>query len=113
MSTGVSPLDDRARLEALRASGLLDSAPEEAFDRLTRLVTRVLGVPIALVTLVDGERQFFKSCVGLPEPWATRRETPLTHSFCQHVVDLREPLLISDARTHPLVQANLAIRDLG
>src|SRR3712207_2992610 len=113
MAAPGSRLDDPQRLAALRATGLLDSPSEEAFDRLTRLVTRVLDVPVALVTLVDGDRQFFKSCVGLPEPWASRRGTPLTHSFCQYIVNTGEPLIIEDAREHPVLRSNLAIPDLG
>src|SRR3712207_604273 len=113
MAAPGSRLDDPQRLAALRASGLLDSPSEEAFDRLTRLVTRVLDVPVAVVTLVDGERQFFKSCVGLPEPWASKRGTPLTHSFCQYIVTTGEPLVIDDAREHPHLRENLAIPDLG
>jgi PAS domain S-box-containing protein len=109
----VSGVQDPARLAALQGLGLLDSLPEEAFDRLTRLASRVTGAPVALVSLVDAHRQFFKSAVGLPEPWATRRETPLSHSFCQHVVATREPLIISDARQHPTVRDNLAVSDLG
>jgi signal transduction histidine kinase len=100
------------RLAALRATALLDSPPEEAFDRLTRLASRALSVPVALVSLVDDERQFFKSCIGLPEPWSSQRGTPLSHSFCQHAVTSAEPLIIRDAREHPLVRENLAIRDL-
>jgi PAS domain S-box-containing protein len=106
-------LNDPDRLAALRRSGLLDTPPEPAFDRLTRLAATVLGVPVAVVSLVDAERQFFKSCVGLPEPWASRRETPLSHSFCQHAVITGEPLVITDAREYPLVMDNPAIADLG
>ena len=105
-------LADPARLAALRATALLDSEPEQGFDRLTRLASYVLGVPVALVSLVDEDRQFFKSCIGLPEPWNSRRGTPLSHSFCQHAVASKEPLVIEDARQHPLVSTNLAIRDL-
>ena len=101
------------RLAALRRTRLLDSHAEEPFDRLTRLAAKVLRVPIALVSLVDEDRQFFKSCVGLPEPWANERGTPLSHSFCQHAVNSGEPLVIPDAREHPLVRDNLAIPDLG
>jgi GAF domain-containing protein len=107
------PADPAARLAALRATALLDTPAEQAFDRLTRLAARLIGVPTALVSLVDEDRQFFKSCVGLPEPWASVRETPLSHSFCQHAVALARPLVIEDARTHPLVRDNLAIRDIG
>lgn len=104
---------DAARLAALRHTALLDTPAEEAFDRLTRLATKILHAPTALVSLVDEDRQFFKSCVGLPEPWASQRETPLSHSFCQHTIASGEPLVITDAREHPLVHQNLAIRDLN
>ena len=104
---------DPVRLAVLRASGLLDSAAEDAFDSITQLATELLGVPVALVSLVDEQRQFFKSAVGLKEPWATRRETPLSHSFCKHVVASGEELVITDARAHPLVRENLAISELG
>lgn len=104
-------LADPGRLAALKLSALL--AGGEEFDRLTRLASRILRAPISLVTLVDEDRQYFTGCVGLPEPWATARRTPLSHSFCQHTVASGEPLVIEDARAHPLVYENLAIRDLG
>ena len=106
-------LCDPARIAALRATGLLDSPPEKVFDRLTDLARRMLGVPVCLVSLVEIDRQFFKSCVGLPEPWASLRETHLSHSFCQHVVHTGAPLVVEDAREHPLLRDNLAIRDLN
>lgn len=106
-------LRDETRLAQLAAATLLDTPAEEAFDRLTRLTTRLLGVPIALISLVTAERQFFKSAIGLAEPWASQRETPLSHSFCQYVVASREPLIVGDARSHPQLHRNLAIRDLG
>ena len=104
---------DSARLAALRRTGLLDSPPEEAFDRLTALAAKLLNAPVALVSLVDADRQFFKSVVGLGEPWASDRQTPLSHSFCQHTLLAGEALVIEDARNHPLVRENLAIRDLA
>lgn len=100
------------RLAALRESTLLDTPTEEAFDRLTRLAARILHTPAALVSLVDKDRQFFKSRLGLPEPWASLGETPLSYSFCQHTVASGEPLIIQDAREHPLVFDNLAIAEL-
>ncbi|WZO99264.1 PAS domain-containing protein [Isosphaeraceae bacterium EP7] len=108
-----SPLLSPERLATLLRTGLLDSESEESFDRLTRLASKFLNAPVALVSLVDADRQFFKSCVGLPQPWASRRETPLSHSFCRHIVESGEPLVIEDARPHPLVATNLAIGDLG
>lgn len=101
------------RLATLRRSGLLDSPPEEIFDQWTALASRVLKTPVVLMSLVDRDRQFFKSQVGLPEPWAEKRETPLSYSFCQYVVALDQPLVVTDARALPLVRDNLAVRDLG
>ncbi len=109
----VEVIGNGARLKALRRTSLLDSPPEEAFDRLTRLATTVLRVPVALVSLVDGHRQFFKSQCGLSEPLASLRQTPLTHSFCKHAVGSREPLVVADARRHPLVGDYPAVSKLG
>lgn len=108
-----SAVFDRGRLQKLRSMAILDTPQEAQFDRLTELATDLLDVPIALVSLVDDERQFFKCSVGLPEPWASQRGTPLSHSFCQHVVDTAEPLVLEDARGHDVLRENLAIQDLG
>jgi PAS domain S-box-containing protein len=99
------------RLETLQRTGLLDTGPEEVFDRLSVLAAEILQCPITLVTLVDKDRQYFKSAYGLPEPWLSKRETAMSHSFCQHVLS-NEPLVLSDAREHPILKDNLAIRDL-
>jgi diguanylate cyclase (GGDEF)-like protein len=104
---------DGVRLAALRDTELLDGEPDEAFERLNRLAVELLGVPVSLVSLVDEDRQFFAGQVGLPEPWASYRETPLSHAFCQHVVNKDEPLIVEDARSDPLVSDNLAVKDLG
>jgi GAF domain-containing protein len=104
---------DSDRLEALHATGLLDSDVTPSFDRLARLASKVLNAPVALVSLVDADRQFFKSCLGLPEPWASQRGSPLSHSFCQHAVTSREPLIVDDSREHELLRDNPAIRDMG
>ncbi len=106
-------LTSAARLAALQRLRLLDSPAEPSFDRLTRLAVQVLGAPLCLVSLVDDRRQFFKSAVGLGGPVGEARETPLTHSFCQHVVTSGAPLAVENASQHPLVCDNLAIRDLG
>ena len=108
----VSAVQDPARLRALQLAAVLDTPAEDRFDRFTRLASRLLDVPVSLVSLVDHDRQYFKSCLGLPEPWASARETPLSHSFCQHVVQSAEPLVVEDARENALVRDNLAIRDL-
>ncbi len=101
------------RLAAVRRTALLDTPPEEAFDRLTRMAARLLGAPVAFISLLTEDRQFFKSATGLPEPWASRRNSPAAASFCRHVVDSRRPLVVDDARRHPLVRATPAVRELG
>ena len=104
---------DPDRVGALEATGLLDSDVDPVFDRHARLAAQVLNAPVALVSLVAADRQFFKSCLGLPEPWAGKRGTPLSHSFCQHAVASRMPLIVDDAREHEVLRDNLAIRDMG
>ena len=86
------PQDERARLETLRSLQILDTPPEERFDRLTRMAKRLFGVPIALVSLVDENRQWFKSCVGIDAS-----ETPRAISFCGHAILNDEVLVIPDA----------------
>lgn len=112
-SAQTNVLFEPARLAALYNTGLMDSLPDEAFDRLTRLSSRLLRAPVALLSLVGTDRQFFKSAQGLSEPWATQRETPLTHSFCQLVVANQVPLHIGDARNDVRVQDNPTIAALG
>jgi diguanylate cyclase (GGDEF)-like protein len=102
-----------ARLAALRATGLLDGTSNAVLDRLTRLVTRLLGVPVALVSLVDDQGQHFPGLTGLGGWAGEQRSTPLSHSFCQHVVASESMLIVSDAAIHPLVQDNAARADLG
>jgi signal transduction histidine kinase len=92
---------------------LFDTPPEPVFDRLTDLASRLLETPVALLSLVDQRRQFFKSITGLTGWAADARETPLSHSFCQHVVASGEALVVEDARSHPLVRDNRAVDDLG
>ncbi|MHA3703471.1 GAF domain-containing SpoIIE family protein phosphatase [Jatrophihabitans sp. YIM 134969] len=97
----------------LPVSTPLPAASDTAFDRLASVVRRVIGVPIALVSLVDRDRQVFPGVDGLPEPWASSRTTPLSHSFCQHVVARAEPFVVTDAVRDPRVAGNLAVPDLG
>ena len=106
-------IQDEVRLEALRRTSLLDSPPEETFDRLTRMATIVLRVPVALVSLVDSDRHFFKSQCGLSEPLASLRQSPLTYSFCRHAVGACEPLVVPDARRDPRFAHYPTISELG
>jgi len=113
MGSAPDSLGNPERLAALAETHLPDSGPEEAFDRLTRMVTRLLGVPVSLVSLVDDRRQFFKSQHGLQGAVGEQRQTPLSHSFCQHVVVAQAPLIVTDAENDPRVRENLAIADMG
>lgn len=86
------PEDEESRIRTLKSLDVLDTEPEERFDRLTRMCKRLFGVPIALVSLVDENRQWFKSCVGLDAS-----ETPRDISFCGHAILGDEVFIISDA----------------
>ncbi|WP_084150325.1 histidine kinase dimerization/phosphoacceptor domain -containing protein [Azohydromonas australica] len=94
-------LDAPERLEALRRTQLMDTPPEEDFDRFTRLAALTLQAPLCLISLVDDRRQFFKSAFGLPEALAGSRELPVQESFCQFVVTSGEALVVEDARHAP------------
>jgi diguanylate cyclase (GGDEF)-like protein len=87
-----SSQDEEARLATLRSLGILDTPPQEQFDRLTRMAKRLFGVPIALVSLIDENRQWFKSCVGLDVS-----ETSREISFCGHAILGDEIFIIPDA----------------
>jgi len=87
---------DPARLQALRRLGLLDAPPDPALDRLTLVAQRVLHAPAALVCLLDADRQIICSAVGLPEPLAGRRETPLSHSLGRTLVSFGHALAVGD-----------------
>tara|TARA_R110000822_G_scaffold59736_36_gene149281 strand:+ start:16172 stop:17131 length:960 start_codon:yes stop_codon:yes gene_type:complete len=87
------PENEEARLRSLRSLNILDTPAEERFDRLTRLARRMFGVPIALVSLVDENRQWFKSCAGLDVS-----ETPRDISFCGHAILGDEILMIPDTQ---------------
>ncbi|MDH3589963.1 MAG: GAF domain-containing protein, partial [Gammaproteobacteria bacterium] len=105
------PHDEEARVAALKDTGVLDTCPEERFDRYTRLTRRLFDVPIALVSLVDRERQWFKSKQGLEAS-----ETPRDISFCGHAILGDEIFVVenasNDERFHdnPLVTEDPSIR---
>lgn len=102
-----------ARLGALRATGLLDAPSVPELDRYVRIAKLGLDAPVALVSLVDADRQFFSSADGLPDEVAHARETPLSHSFCQHVVRDGQSLIVEDAPNDARVCDNGAVRDLA
>lgn len=91
MLTPGSPENERLRLDALRRLAVLDSPAEERFDRITRMARNMFDVPIALISLVDENRQWFKSCCGLPT-----LETSRDISFCGHTILGDKILIVED-----------------
>jgi sigma-B regulation protein RsbU (phosphoserine phosphatase) len=105
---------DPGRLAAVHATGLLDTGPEDNFDRLASLAAMLLDAPMAFVTLVDERRSFWKSAVGaIPERVARARETPVEHSFCQHVIESSGAILVHDAELDPRTSANPLVQALS
>ncbi len=106
-------LKDPARLAALASTGLRDGGFEPSFDRLVRLAAKLFSAPVAFVSLIDDERQYFKSRVGPAESRGRLRETPLSSFFCRHLVAGRQPLAIDDVRLDPRVMDNPSAGDPG
>jgi sigma-B regulation protein RsbU (phosphoserine phosphatase) len=107
-----SPVYAPARLAAVWRSGLLDTGPEEVFDRLARLAASLLGTPFAYVTVVDDRRSFWKSCIGVATDLADRQST-VEESFCRYVIDSGSRLIVTDARTDPRTYDNPSIGSMG
>jgi GAF domain-containing protein len=84
-----------------------------SLDELCLRTAERVGSPVALISLVDTEGQALPGAFGLAEPWASERWTPLTHSFCQHVVTSGKPFVVANAHDDPVVAKNLAVMELG
>ena len=106
MKTPEIPPNEVARLQTLRSFDILDTPQEERLDRLTRMARRLFDVPIALVSLVDKDRQWFKSRIGL-----TVSETPRDISFCGHSILGEEVFIIPDASSDERFQDNPLVID--
>lgn len=109
-ATGTAP--GGAEQRAPRLAGL-SAAPDTGMDRFARLVSRMLGVPAAFVSLVEEDRQILPGMFGLPQPWADRRALPGSHSLCRYVVTTGQPLVVPDARADNRLRSDPAIADLG
>ncbi len=101
MSTNTMKTDEEGRLKALRRYRILDTQPERAFDDLTMLASYVCGTPIALITLIDADRQWFKSRIGM-----SMAETSRSVSFCTHAIKQRDLYVVPDASKNPTFRDN-------
>ena len=101
MQTQTRLNDEAGRLAALERLQVLDTEPEARFENIVSLVRSVLDVPIAAVTLVDGERQWFKARRGMPSA-----QTPRDISFCAHAINQIDPLVVIDAKADPRFHEN-------
>jgi GAF domain-containing protein len=105
--------NEEERLEELNGLKILDTPAEKNFDRLTERLTRLFKVPIALITLIDKDRQWFKSQVGLPADLAEARGTPRDVSVCGHVVARNEILVVQDLARDPRFANNPFLKERG
>jgi len=104
---------EKERLEELRGLKLLDTPAEENFDRITERLTRLFRVPIALLTLIDKDRQWFKAQTGLPSDLADARSTPRDVSLCGHVVAKDDILIVRDLARDPRFANNPFLKKQG
>jgi len=103
---------DPTRIAAVRATGLLDSQPEPAFDRLTQLAAKLTGAPVTFVSLLDENRDFYKACFGFPEPLASERQL-LGTTFCHYAIVSAGPLVIEDTLAHPIFRDVPTVKSLS
>jgi GAF domain-containing protein len=113
MIPGAIPDNEENRLEELARLHLADGAREEVFDRITKRLARVFEVPIALITFVDRDHQWFKSHVGLPEEIAAAQQTSRELSVCGHVIANNEILVVEDLSRDLRFANNPLLREHG
>lgn len=100
------PAQETERLEKLRSYEILDSLPEETYQRITRLAARMLDMPVAVISLVEGDRQWFKAQVG-----GNRNEIPREQSFCAHAICQDGVFVIEDTTKDPRFSQNPFVTD--
>ena len=100
------------RLTVVQRSELLDTESEDTFDSLSRLAATLMGTPASFLSIVDGDRDFYKSQIGLPEPLASRRQLS-GRTFCHYVVAGSAPLVIDDTHADPTWRSVPVVDSLG
>lgn len=107
----MAAISDPDRLRALHATGLLDSAPEEGYDRITQAAADALDTPFAAISLVDVDRNYFKSAIGMVDMSVpANRQAPLDQSICKYTMADGTPLVLEDARSDPVFQKHPVVR---
>lgn len=107
-------LRDRARVAAVKATGLLDTGPEQVFEDLAGLAARVTGSGRAFITLVDETRSFWKACVGVDAAAVEDRQNPVEESFCYFLTGLDgDPFIVDDAATDPRTRDHPSVVPMG
>lgn len=101
------------RLQAVRDTNLLDTPYEEAFDQLSQQAQQQLKVPVVLISLVDQDRDFIKSQIGLPQDSASSQQITAHPSFCQLTVTASEPVVINDTQAFPTLRLFPSVSDTG
>jgi GAF domain-containing protein len=104
MTNSAATIDEQARLEALRRYSILDTLPEQIYEDVTALASLICGTPMSMISLVDADRQWFKSKVGLDVS-----ETPRSESFCAHTLGTARTLVVQDAQQDPRFKDNPAV----
>jgi two-component system, NtrC family, sensor kinase len=101
MTSQTANIDENARLDALHRLSILDTLPEQIYDDVTALASLICATPISMVSLVDADRQWFKSKVGVEA-----QETPRSSSFCAHTIGTARTLVVADAQKDPRFMDN-------
>lgn len=106
-------ISNETRLEAVRATGMLDQPSHAVFDELIARASATLKAPLTMITLVDEYRDYLVAQLGLPEPMAVKGEITDAPSFCQLTVTQDEPLAITDAQAMPIFQIFPSVSTAG
>ncbi len=105
-------LQDVERQRFLRQFVTTNDSDSRVYNRMSELVSKILPVPSALVTLVTEDFQYFKGEVGAGEPWKSKGGNPISYSFCQYAIAFNQPFIVEDSRKNDLVRDNPAVSEM-